>query len=131
MSEKILQYFYRSVKNLDNGEAEFCDVYQVLPGGASTALFYSVAYDFDEISKLNEETFKVAAKYAHRLYEREYIDELRLCFSPCVDFISSDESFKNFLNFQGVWSGPPGGKTLLSGPVFHGADESGFLPRRL
>lgn len=98
MSEKILQYFYRSVKNLDNGEAEFCDVYQVLPGGASTALFYSVAYDFDEISKLNEETFKVAAKYAHRLYEREYIDELRLCFSPCVDFISSDESFKNFLN---------------------------------
>ena len=98
MSEKILQYFYRSVKNLDNGEAEFCDVYQVLPGGASTALFYSVAYDFDEISKLNEETFKVAAKYAHRLYEREYIDELRLCFSPCVDFISSDEAFKNFLN---------------------------------
>lgn len=98
MSEKILQYFYRSVKNLDNGEAEFCDVYQVLPGGASTALFYSVAYDFDEISKLNEDTFKVAAKYAHRLYEREYIDELRLCFSPCVDFISSDESFKIFLN---------------------------------
>ena len=98
MSEKILQYFYRSVKNLDNGEAEFCDVYQVLPGGASTALFYSVTDDFDEICKLNAETFKVAAKYARRLYEREYIDELRLCFSPCVDFISSDESFKKFLN---------------------------------
>ena len=42
MSEKVLRYFYRSVKNLDGGVAEFCDVFQILPNGVSTAMLYSL-----------------------------------------------------------------------------------------
>lgn len=93
-----MRYFYRSVKNLDGGVAEFCDVFQILPNGVSTAMLYSLTDDYAEIEILNKCTFEEAASYREKLHEREYIADLPFCFSPCISLISDAEKFKNFVS---------------------------------
>lgn len=92
-----MRYFYRSVKNLDRGVAEFCDVFQILPNDVSTSSLYHLTDDYTEIVELNFCLIEEIAAEKEKLQEWEYVSDLAFCFSPCIALVSDDELFRRFV----------------------------------
>lgn len=94
MATKVLNYFYRPVKNLDLNRIEFCDVYQILSDGTNVSSLYGFLEDKSSFMALCEAAFLKASQYRTSLYETEFIDSFKLCF------FSYDRVFKKFGQFQ-------------------------------
>ena len=98
MATKVINYFYRPVKNLDLNLVEFCDVYQILSDGTNVSSLYGLIDDKSFMS-LCEAAFLKASQYRTSLYEREFIDTFKLCFSPTSEYLKNSDNFKRLIKY--------------------------------
>ena len=99
MATKVLNYFYRPVKNLDLNRIEFCDVYQILSDGTNVSSLYGFLEDKSSFMALCEAAFLKASQYRTSLYETEFIDSFKLCFSPTTEYLKNSDNFKRLVKY--------------------------------